>query len=111
MLAQKDSGIDQAVSILKDISQDEAMRMLAHNREMAEWSINGRLQAAKEEGREEGIEQGLELGLEQGIGLGLEQKAHETAVELLKMGLSLENISQAVKMPIDWVEQLAMLQK
>ena len=86
MLAQKDSGIDQAVSILKDISQDEAMRMLAHNREMAEWSLNGRLQATKEE--------------------GLEQKAHETAVELLKMGLSLENISQAVKMPIDWVEQL-----
>gem|GEM_PF-4218183 len=34
MLAQKNETVSKAVSILKEISQDEKLRQRAHNREM-----------------------------------------------------------------------------
>ncbi|MCL1923978.1 MAG: Rpn family recombination-promoting nuclease/putative transposase [Defluviitaleaceae bacterium] len=86
MLAQKNKEVGQAVSILKEISKDEALQMLAHNRAMAEWRDSARLLDAKAEGK-------------------LEEK-RETALEMMKKDFALETISEIIKMPLTWLEEL-----
>ena len=58
-------------------------------------------------GREEGREEGISIGLEQGLERGAYQKALETARNLLAMGLSPEQISQATKLPQETISHLA----
>jgi len=50
-----------------------------------------------EKGREEGLEKGREKGLEKGIEQGIEQVARE----LKKMGMPLNQINVATKMPVE----------
>ena len=59
------------------------------------------------EGREAGLQVGLQQGLEQGLERGAYEKALETARNLLAMGLSPEQISQAPKLPPETISHLA----
>ena len=63
-----------------------------------------------EEGRTEGIALGISQGIAQGISQGAEQKAIETVKQGLILNLSYEQISQLVGLPLETVEQLAMLE-
>ncbi len=73
---------------------------------IAEYSYETDIKVQRREafrlGKEEGIEQGLQEGLQQGA----EQKAIETAKNFLKMGLSLEQISQGTGLPLEKVQEL-----
>jgi predicted transposase/invertase (TIGR01784 family) len=54
MLAKQDPAIGAAVGKLKELSQDEALQMLAESRQMAQWDEASRLRGARKEGRVEG---------------------------------------------------------
>jgi predicted transposase/invertase (TIGR01784 family) len=94
MVAERAPQINKAVAILKELSEDEATRMLAHNREMAEWDRVASLRNAKQEGRQEGRQEGK-----------IEGKV-EITLEMLKDGLSVNTIARYIDMPIEWVEKL-----
>ena len=51
------------------------------------------------------------LGEERGIERGVEKKAKETAIKMLKEGFNLDTISRIIEMPIQWIEEIAMSDK
>ena len=106
MLAQKDVTIGKAVSILKDISMDEALRMQAHNREMGEL----REKAIRLENKRK-IKEAEIRGTERGIEQGNLSKAKETAITMLEKGFDKPTIAEIIKMPIEWVEEIAASNK
>jgi predicted transposase/invertase (TIGR01784 family) len=61
-------------------------------------------------GKEEGIEEGIAIGEERGIAIGKEEGItegkRETALNLLSMGLTVEQISQATNLSIKEIESL-----
>lgn len=65
------------------------------------------LRQGKEQGFEAGLQQGLEQGIEQGIERGTYQTKLETERNLLAMGLSPEQISQATKLPPETISHLS----
>jgi predicted transposase/invertase (TIGR01784 family) len=91
MLAEKDPDIGLAVVKLKNLSQDERLRELAISREKLEWDI-----ASREEGAEKrGLEMGLRKGWEEGREEGQSEAQQVIARNLLKLGMSIEDIAQA----------------
>ena len=58
-------------------------------------------------GLKEGIAEGISQGLQQGIAQGSQQKAIETAKNLLTMSLSVENIAKATGLSIEEIQALA----
>ena len=90
MIAQKAPQLNKAVAILKELSEDEAMRMLAHDQEMAEWDRVASLRNARQEGKQEGRQEGK----------------REIAMEMIKNGLNIDIISKYINMPIDALEKL-----
>ena len=57
----------------------------------------------KREGLQEGIQQGIELGVEKGKEEGQLEAKFDTARNLLNMGLSIEQITQATGLDIEEV--------
>ncbi len=55
-----------------------------------------------DDGVEDGMQRGLQKGLEQGIQQGMQQ----TALNALKMGLSLQDVSKITSLPISEIEEL-----
>ncbi|REJ40256.1 MAG: hypothetical protein DWQ54_18150 [Microcystis flos-aquae TF09] len=70
-------------------------------------------EATKREGLEQGLEQGLERGLEQGLERGLERGLEQGKLEaklesiprLLALGLSVEQIAQALDLDLEQVRR------
>ncbi|MDR1933396.1 MAG: hypothetical protein LBQ57_11330 [Spirochaetales bacterium] len=60
---------------------------------MSEWKLEDALVVEREEGREEGLEKGREEGRE------------EDVRNLLEFGMTVEQISQALKLPPETVRQ------
>ena len=94
MLAHENPEIEKAYDALQDLSNDEAIRHEAQQREMYlqnEMAIN-----------EERYEQGIKEGKEQGIKEG----KIEIAKNLLSINLPLEQISSATGLTIDEIKKL-----
>ncbi|MDR1144367.1 MAG: Rpn family recombination-promoting nuclease/putative transposase [Spirochaetaceae bacterium] len=68
---------------------------------MTEWKLEEALVVEREEGREEGWEKGREEGREKGREEGL----GESVKNLLDFGMSPEQISRALKLPLDVVQR------
>jgi len=65
------------------------------------------LQEGLEQGLEQGLEKGLEQGLEKGLEKGRQEKAEQTALNLLKIGvLTKEQIAEVTGLSLDRVESL-----
>jgi hypothetical protein len=64
---------------------------------LSEWKLEDALVVEREEGREEGLEEGREEGLERGRREGIKN--------LLDFGMTPEQISRALKLPPDTVQQ------
>ena len=76
---------------------------LAYNLSLAaEKAFENGFSAGEERGRNEGIS----IGRNEGISLGAQQKAIETAKNLLSIGLSQKQISQVTGLSIDEIEKL-----
>ena len=56
--------------------------------------------------REEGMNQGVEQGIEQGMAIGENKKALEIAANLLKIGTTLEQISEVTGLSIEQIIEL-----
>ena len=78
----------------------------------------GLYERAMEKGLEEGIEKGIEKGIKKGIKRGVEQekrnserKDREAALEMIKDGLSFEQIARYMKLSIEAVAEIAKQNK
>ena len=102
MLAQENPEIEKAYGALQDLSNDEAIRHEAQQREMYlqnEMAIN-------EERYEQGIKKGKEQGIKEGKEQGLKESKIEIAKNLLGINLPLEQISAATGLSVDEIKKL-----
>jgi predicted transposase/invertase (TIGR01784 family) len=102
MLAKQDTTIGAAVGRLKELSQDEALRMLAESRQMAQWDEASRLRGARKEGMKEGRKEGQEEGRKK----GREEALSNVARKLIALNLSIENIAAATGLSVDEIQAL-----
>jgi len=97
-LANKNPQIKKAVGVLKELSEDERLRMIEDLHEKARRDAYAREKYVQEEAREKGREEGREEGRV--------SKAYEIAHNLLAMNLSAQEISKATMLTIDEIEKL-----
>lgn len=101
----------EAVGRLKELSADEAERLLAINREKWLWDKAARERQALRDGEAKGLKKGLAKGLKQGLekGLkqGLEKKQTEIAERLLGMKMPVADIAAATGLSVANIERLA----
>jgi predicted transposase YdaD len=84
-----------AQGILRDFFEEHGTEVV--NMLMAEWKLEDALVVEREEGREEGREKGWK---ERG-----ERDREETIRNLLDFGMKAEQISRALKLPVDTVQR------
>ena len=89
--------LDNSISKLKEEKEERSMYL----------TYTSRMMECRQDGYQEGISIGLERGRLEGLERGAYQKALETARNLLAMGLSLEQVAQGTKLPLETVEQMA----
>ena len=111
-LAAKNRGIEMAVTVLKNVSQDEINWYHESRYWMHVSDEKTRNRAATErglaEGRAKGLAEGRTKGLAEGRAEGISQTKQEDAINLLKMKLGTpEQISKAINLPLDEVLKLA----
>lgn len=110
MLAHENPEIEKAYDALQDLSNDEAIRHEAQQREMYlqnEMAINEeRYEQGIKKGKEQGIKEGKEQGIKEGKEQGLKESKIEIAKNLLRINLPLEQISAATGLSIDEIKKL-----
>ncbi|HFI0333720.1 TPA: Rpn family recombination-promoting nuclease/putative transposase [Streptococcus suis] len=105
--SSKQTSAIQKAEYLLDVNnwtQEERKMIEVWNHRAASYYAN--MQERYDEGYEEGVEDGFEQGIEKGIEQGIEQKTQEVLNSLLQVGISDENISLVMKMPIEKVREL-----
>jgi predicted transposase/invertase (TIGR01784 family) len=70
---------------------------------LEEYTVEDAIALMRKESLEEGREEGLEEGLEKGRGEGLEEGRGEAINNLLAYGMTPEQISQALQLPLETV--------
>ena len=85
----------ETVDAFEDFSLDDEERYRAFRREMAIMDRKAEMKDAYEEGMEQGIEQGLEQGIEQG--------KQELVLNMLRTGISIEEIASMTNIPADLI--------
>ena len=117
MLARKDPGLDQAVRKLREISQDEKERIRAFEREKdLLWDAMNRYnreQQAKrieakalEKGMAEGRAKGEAEGKAKGEAEGKAETERRIAIHLLKKGISVEEVAEALERQVSEIEDI-----
>jgi predicted transposase/invertase (TIGR01784 family) len=92
MIAERSPQMMKAVGVLKELSADEQMRMLADAREKARRDIASRMNWARHEGRAEGKEEGRQEGREEGRKEGKTENKIEIARKLLARNRPIDEI-------------------
>ncbi len=68
--------------------------------------VKNSIDTALEKGREEGMAEGMAKGMEKGLAEGMEKEKQSTALRLLSMGLSEEQVSTATELPLEVIQKL-----
>ena len=68
--------------------------------------VKNSIDTALEKGREEGMAEGMAKGMEKGLAEGMEKEKQSTALRLLSMGLSEEQVSTATELPLEEIQKL-----
>jgi predicted transposase/invertase (TIGR01784 family) len=55
---------------------------------------------------DDGLEEGMQRGLQQGMQQGMQRERQQTALNALKMGLSLQDVSKITSLSISELEEL-----
>ena len=84
------------------VARDYAAIMSAAEREATEYG----LAQGMKKGMEKGMEKGLEKGMEKGMEKGRLEANRQTALRLLTMGLSPQQVAEATQLSLDEVNQL-----
>ena len=102
---ETDAAIKEAKADYEDFLTDAQLREAQFEHEMF---LHDQAQAksdAHKEGYEEGMERGISTGIEQGIATGMERGEHAKAVavakNLIKVGLSVQQVSEATGLSVD----------
>ena len=102
---ETDAAIKEAKADYEDFLTDAQLREAQFEHEMF---LHDQAQAksdAHKEGYEEGMERGISTGIEQGIATGTERGEHAKAVavakNLIKVGLSVQQVSEATGLSVD----------
>jgi len=95
VLAAKSPVLNKAYGVLKELSQDERIRMIEEAREKQRRDEASRLRGAMQKGIEQGIEQG-----EKNAKINIIQNA-------LVMNMNIDYIAKLVKLSVDEVRQIA----
>ena len=106
-ISHSQEGIMCAVTILKNISQDELMWKRQFDELILE---NDRLtfeHFATERGMKKGMEEGMKKGLEKGIEEGIKKNSIEIAKRLISMGLAFDQIVQGTELSLEEIQELA----
>lgn len=90
MAKKENSKIEKAMKIIEEMSLDEKEWELYRSRQMAIMDYNVGMRESKEEGREE----------------GRKENQIEIAKELLKLGMSIEDIEKVTKLDKEEIEKL-----
>jgi predicted transposase/invertase (TIGR01784 family) len=99
--------VDEAMKELTYLSQDEEFRAEYEARQRLINDERAALAIAEERGKSEGKAEGLAEGKAEGLAEGEIRKAKETAINLLSMGLSLEQIAKATGLSVEDVRNIS----
>ncbi len=127
---KKEASIMRAIQKMQRAAADDELRAIMEYRQKAEMDDLNRIKNAIMQGKQEGLmlgkqeglmqgkqeglmqgkQEGLMLGKQEGLMLGEkkgEEKAKEAiALTMLSMGMSLEDVSKATKLPIEYITSL-----
>ncbi len=101
-LAKNNRGIEMAVTVLKDISQDE----MNWYHETRYWMHVSDERTMLDAAEERGLEKGLKQGIQQGIQQGIEQITKEAVINFYKNKVSPEIIAKSLGLPIERVKEI-----
>ena len=82
------SGMEEAMSHLKELSREEQFRILEEAKEKNWRDEQARMDHAVDQGLKKGIEQGIERGLKQGLKQGMERGLEQGIEKGMKRGLT-----------------------
>ena len=109
-IGNSERGIMEATTIIKTMSEDDAAFFREFSRDKAIRDYNAGISAAKRKGMEAGYAQGREegeqQGREEGIEIGTQQKAVETAKNMLARKYNVEEIAELTGLPLEQVLEL-----
>ena len=89
----------------KEIKEEDIIRKVKQSEGKGE-RILTILELREQKGIEKGLQQGLQQGIEQGLQKGFFNAKRKIAINLLKMGLSVEKVAQGAELTIKEVEEL-----
>jgi predicted transposase/invertase (TIGR01784 family) len=98
--------VRNAMDTLKYISTDDEVRSIADLRQRTINDKNSELSVAKNEGIEIGEKRGIRKGKKEGKKEGITIKARETAMAMLKDGISIETINKYTGLSIKEIKSL-----
>ena len=93
-MAEQSESIKKAVVTLRELSEDEKIRLQCEARERYQMDWQSSMRTSREKGREEGRKEGRESGLRD----GKLQNARKVTLALMEREMPLEEIAQIVGM-------------
>ena len=96
-MAEQSESIKKAVVTLRELSEDEKIRLQCEARERYQMDWQSSMRTSREKGREEGRESGRKEGEL--------QKAHDVAEALLEEGMEIEKIAKIVGMEVNVIRE------
>ena len=96
-MAEQSESIKKAVVTLRELSEDEKIRLQCEARERYQMDWQSSMRTSREKGREEGRESGRKEGEV--------QKAHDVAEALLEEGMEIEKIAKIVGMEVNVIRE------
>ena len=100
-MAEQSESIKKAVVTLRELSEDEKIRLQCEARERYQMDWQSSMRTSREKGREEGREEGRESGRKEGE----LQKAHDVSEALLEEGMEIEKIAKIVGMEVNVIRE------
>ena len=97
-MAEQLESIKKAVVTLRELSEDEKIRLQCEARERYQMDWQSSMRTSREKGREEGRKEGRKEGRESGLRDGKLQNARKVTLALMERKMPLEEIAQIVGM-------------
>ena len=106
-MAEQSESIKKAVVTLRELSEDEKIRLQCEARERYQMDWQSSMRTSREKGREEGRKEGRKEGRESGLRDGKLQNARKVTLALMEREMPLEEIAQIVEMDERIIRELA----
>ena len=100
--------MEQAISAYYSITASEEFREIERMREKARHDEAQALHNAEQKGIQKGMQEGMRKGIQEGIQQGISERNIEIAKNLVKLGMTLQQIVTATGLTKEEVEKLHM---